>query len=120
MYISQGGVGDTRYARTPATSLSPSQLPGPHPPRYSGFRHLGRFIDTILVLVALGFIVFAFLVLASDGKPMAEHSREDSLLAAAAYVGKNTDSPYIVPHLLMLFRDLQYSLSFLPLSLGVC
>ncbi|KAI0486371.1 hypothetical protein F4859DRAFT_528139 [Xylaria cf. heliscus] len=64
---------------------APIQLPGPFTPQYSQWRYLTMLFDGLLALVAVGFIVFAFLVLANDGIPDSPGSLGESLLTAASY-----------------------------------
>ncbi|KAI0972778.1 hypothetical protein F4678DRAFT_52068 [Xylaria arbuscula] len=62
-----------------------SLIPGPRSPRHSKFHYFGHLTDLILIIIAVGFIVFALLVYASDNRPMTAHSREEALLVAASY-----------------------------------
>ncbi|KAI1304465.1 hypothetical protein F5Y03DRAFT_170339 [Xylaria venustula] len=62
-----------------------SLIPGPRSPRHSKFHYFGHLTDLVLILIAVGFIVFALLVYASDNQPMTAHSREEALLVAASY-----------------------------------
>jgi hypothetical protein len=66
-----------------AHSQSRLLLPHPYKPKY---RYVGRFVDAVFVVVAIGFVVFALLVLGSDGRPLIENAREQALLMAASYV----------------------------------
>ncbi|KAI0452723.1 hypothetical protein F5B21DRAFT_321457 [Xylaria acuta] len=68
-----------------AAQKAPIQLPGPFAPCYSQWRYLTLFFDGLLALVAVGFIVFAFLVLANDGMPDSPGSPGQNLLTAASY-----------------------------------
>ncbi|GAW14092.1 hypothetical protein ANO14919_034860 [Xylariales sp. No.14919] len=80
---SQRASSQTEGHNDPVETLP--QLPGPHRPRSSKARYFGHLTDVILVLVAIGFIVFSLIVLTSDNRPMTEGSQEKTLLLAASY-----------------------------------
>lgn len=78
--------------KTPCRALA-LQLPGPLTPRHSSLRHLVTIFNVVLVIVAAGFIVFAFLVLSNDGQLVNDHSLGRSLLVATSYVSVLTILP---------------------------
>lgn len=71
----------------------PIKLPGPFKPQYSRWRYLTFLFDGLLALIAIGFVVFAFLVLVNDGTPASPGSLGQKLLTTASYVSR-VASPY--------------------------